>query len=298
VKHLTFHPDGVRLLVSSYRTTLAVWDTFAGEVLRHYRFDGWTDGVAVRPDGSEFAVHTHGGRALRWGFGDVEPRPLSVLPRPGSASTLEYDPGGGHLWSIGPDFALHRLDLGDDTDAVATVPVANASVTLSFYRASVRPTHNQVASLTGGRIAIWSADSLELDRIVDHAWGAGSAPFVSYAPGRGTLTLFGQVTRTWSVPDGRLIHTYEFPEFLQHVALSNSGERAIAQVADEVQVFDTTTGEVLLALDQAPTGRDDMRCRPQDDPPRCGMRRTQQYGTWRPASPWPLSLWVPGISSG
>lgn len=58
VNHLAFHPDGVRLLVASYRATVAAWDSFSGELIRHYSVgETWVQGMSIRPDGTDFAVH-------------------------------------------------------------------------------------------------------------------------------------------------------------------------------------------------------------------------------------------------
>ena len=72
VNHLAFHPDGVRLLVASYRATVAAWDSLSGELIRHYSVgETWVQGMSIRPDGTDFAVYTERRQTLVWEFGGV-----------------------------------------------------------------------------------------------------------------------------------------------------------------------------------------------------------------------------------
>ena len=113
VNRLAFYPDGVRLLVASYRQTVAVWDSFSGELLRHYRIGPtWVQEMSVRPDGEEFAVYTGRRRTLVWRFDDPEPKRLRAQTAPGYVSEMQYDHAAGRLWSTGRGF-LHRLDTDD-----------------------------------------------------------------------------------------------------------------------------------------------------------------------------------------
>ncbi len=108
VRHLAFLPDGIGLLVVSYRRTVALWNSLSGELVRQYDFGNtWVNGIAVRPGGVEFAVRTHHSATLVWQFDDPEPRPVAEDPALEATSLLGYDPAAGRLW-LGGDASLHR----------------------------------------------------------------------------------------------------------------------------------------------------------------------------------------------
>ncbi|MBT7097766.1 hypothetical protein HN937_10360, partial [Candidatus Poribacteria bacterium] len=247
VTRLVFHPDGVRLLVGSYRSTVALWDTSTGEVAQHYEIGTWVQRIAVHPDGWEFAAQTYDDRTLAWRFGDSEPRPLNTVIATSTLTTLRYGAEGVYLWSAGNGL-VHRLNLGDNTEATGQALAGASGPSLATSRLTLRPGHNQVASVASGGIAVWSADTLEFERLVDRAWGAGQTLDAAYAPRRGEVITFGRVARRWRGPDARVVHTYEFPESLRDVETSADGETAVAPMLDEIRVFDTATGDVLLAL--------------------------------------------------
>ncbi|MBT5711979.1 WD40 repeat domain-containing protein, partial [Candidatus Poribacteria bacterium] len=244
---LAFHPDGVRLLVASYRAKVALWDTSSGEVVEEYDIGTGVQRIDVHPDGSEFAVHTSDGRTLGWRFGDSEPRPLNTIIRAPTFSTLRYGAEGAYLWSAGHGL-VHRLTLEDNTEATGQALASPSQPIVSTSGVTVRPGHNQVASRAAGGIAIWSADSLEFERLIDRAWGVGQTFDAAYAPRRGEVITFDRAGRRWRVSDGSLVHTYEFPENVRGVQASVDGETAVAEMLGEARVFDTATGDVLFAV--------------------------------------------------
>ncbi|MBT5709920.1 WD40 repeat domain-containing protein, partial [Candidatus Poribacteria bacterium] len=252
VGYLAFHPDGIGLLVVSHRRTVGFWDSFSGELIRHYQIGRtWVRDIAVRHDGTEFAAFTSHGENLVWRFDDPEPTTVQAAPTLGSMWAQAYDAGGG-LWLTGYD-SLHRLNTDDGTISTARMRLAppvephEALLPLSL---TFDVSRGRVATMIEDRIAIWSVEGVRLERLVDHAWGVGSRNAASavYVPGRGRVVTFGRATRRWDDTLGDVFQTQEFPADIDAVAATDDGTVTALQLLYEVRVYRTSTGQHLSTI--------------------------------------------------
>ena len=249
VRHLAFHPDGLRLLVASTRETVALWDTSSGELLRHYPFRRtWISAMAVRPDGRAFAVRTYAERRFIWRFDDGQPWEIPALPQMG---LVHYDAEGSHLWTSGSEGLLHRVNSEDGAEVAGWThgePDEHAPYTQGVSVALPRGlVASHMVDRGGSRIGIWSIATMRLERVIDHGWGAGiRTGTAAYLPRHDQVVTVGSIARRWDVSEPDAFTAWEFRARTYNTVVSSDESIAATVVwPTAIRVFQPTTGQNL-----------------------------------------------------
>ena len=102
--YLLVTPNGKTLIAGSLSSGWSAWDIQSGKLLPQPAGNGESNGLALAPDGKEFAVADHG-RVDRYDAATLEPKPLCSGPR-ATIADIQFSPTGEDLAVATADQAI------------------------------------------------------------------------------------------------------------------------------------------------------------------------------------------------
>ena len=98
-----------------------------------------------------------------------------------------YNPADAHLRTRGDGF-LHRVNTSDNSVSTGWTRREETVFAPRMGRLVFDLPHGLVAHMAGDRIRIWSGERIRLERVIDHAWGAGRrTTTAAYLPQQGQV---------------------------------------------------------------------------------------------------------------
>lgn len=201
IDSIAFSPDGMHIASASTRSTICLWDTRTGAIVR--LFSGHTQAVrsvAFSPDGTKIASGSSDGTIRLWSTATGETLHKPLTTGTGRIFSVAFSPDGKYLVSGSAGDTMHLWDVHtgllqkwDSSREKADKPQA---VTFS-------PDGTKIATGSASAVCIWSALTAQL--IASHSGHSDQVVCVAFSPD-GTLVASGALDDTiviWSTISGK-----------------------------------------------------------------------------------------------
>ena len=246
---LDFSPDGSRLVTTSDRHDLSVWDIASGASLgRLCGHSASVSTVAFSPDGSQIASGAVNGHVRLW---DSHTFALmsELIGHDSAIRALAFSPDGDALASGSADGTVRVWS------RAITEPMAVLAGLRGMTAAAFSPNGEQlaVASKVTGDIELWNPRTVE--RVCSLDGAGGTVAQLAYSPDGSQLAAAftsprqsGGI-RVWRTDTGEQLHDFgEDGRGEVAVTFSPDGERLLTTAADAtMMVWNLSTGRRLLA---------------------------------------------------
>ncbi|HTR51379.1 MAG TPA: protein kinase [Kofleriaceae bacterium] len=272
VFEITYSPDGARLYSAHEDGGIRVWDLATDRVLAVWkdraspvhRLELSGDGRWLASSAEDGAVRVWDTTTGRIALGHDGPASAYDCLQIDSAHGLVVSGGDGELWigELATGRTLHEAR-PDEIAACALDP---------------RGTWIATAELKTRRVVLWSVTTGEQIAELPHQGQVNDVVVSPDGTVLATASDDGNV-RTWSVPDGKLVHALPgHGDKVDRVAISPDGKRLVSIGRDlNVRVWDLATGATIYTL----RGHRDLIYRPRFDHSSDRLVSTSQDGTGR-----------------
>jgi eukaryotic-like serine/threonine-protein kinase len=260
---LAFNPDGTRLIASSKKSTIKIYDTATGEPTRTLDHEGrsWTTSVAWSRDGKLLLTGNLNGEIRIW---DADTgKILGATVRGNSGLQAIAFAADSKSFVVGTGWGTPSVQVWDTASRSRIGPVMRHFE--NVYTVAFSPDGSRVIAGDGGNEAhLWEVGTSK--PVGAPIWNGRAAHQVAFRPdGKAVLTISGWKTSVWNVGSG-MRHWQNRSNTPDGAFLfSKDGSRILKTAGHEIESFDRRDGhrhsllfrsdEYLRRLQLSPDGK-------------------------------------------
>lgn len=240
---IAFSPDG-RQIAAGDADYVKLWDAFAGQELRTFRFSALTTGVAFDPARHRLAGAAEDGQVRIWSL-DSGAQELSFAASQAMVFSLSFSPDGKKLAVASEDGQARVFD-SDDGSLILKLALGAPVLSISFSPEGSR----LLTTDFDHRATLWDSNSggklatMEQDDLV---WSG------AFSPGGNRIATAGtdSTVRVWEASTGRQLHNLPgHSSTVVSVTFTPDGSRLASVGRDgTAKLWDPESGELLLTLE-------------------------------------------------
>ena len=253
---VAYHPDGKRIITTSWDGRAAVWDIKTGEELQSIQREGRPLHIGIHPDANIVAISGTDNILQLWNL-----ETNKVIEREGADGALAFTRDGTKLLSAIDGTTINIWDM----DTLEIVNSWEAHDARFIFGINFNPDESLVITAANDGFAkIWDIETGEPVQILDHrnieTGDLFSVVDAQFLPdGVRVLVIGGGAIRLWNWRSGEIIWSVESPVSIWDMEFSPDGQTVVIGfdssfvVADpprpQARLYDVETGNLIRIYD-------------------------------------------------